>query len=109
MLNLIIGRVPRLRAGLLGDNLGQARHCLSCVTYSLKQQVLRLRPKRAALRRTERNGGVAWLQLVANYNWLFVSHSFTLRSRSAFVITDTLLKLMAAAAMIGLSSHPNLG
>lgn len=33
----------------------------------------------------------------------------TLRSRSAFAITETELKLMAAAAKIGLSSQPNTG
>ena len=31
------------------------------------------------------------------------------RSRSAFPITDTELKLIAAAAMMGLKSHPNAG
>jgi len=36
-------------------------------------------------------------------------YSFTFRRRSALVITETLLKLIAAAAMMGLSSHPNLG
>ncbi len=37
------------------------------------------------------------------------AYKFVLRSLSALVITDTELKLMAAAAMIGLSSIPNLG
>ena len=36
-------------------------------------------------------------------------HSFTLRNLSAFVITDTELKLMAAAAKMGLSSRPKKG
>jgi hypothetical protein len=36
-------------------------------------------------------------------------YNFALLSRSAFVITDTELKLIAAAAMIGLSRMPNLG
>ena len=36
-------------------------------------------------------------------------HSFTLLSLSALLITDTELKLMAAAAMMGLSNIPNLG
>lgn len=35
--------------------------------------------------------------------------SFTFRNRSEFVITDTELKLIAAAAMMGLSSHPKNG
>ncbi len=36
-------------------------------------------------------------------------HSFALRSRSAFPITETELKLMAAAAIIGLNSSPKNG
>jgi hypothetical protein len=36
-------------------------------------------------------------------------YSLAFLSRSALVITDTELKLMAAAAMIGLSRIPNLG
>ena len=36
-------------------------------------------------------------------------HSFTFLSRSAFAITDTELKLIAAAAIIGLSSRPKNG
>ena len=36
-------------------------------------------------------------------------YSFTFRKRSEFVITDTELKLIAAAARIGLSSNPNTG
>jgi hypothetical protein len=36
-------------------------------------------------------------------------HSFTLRNRSAFAITETELKLMAAAAKIGCSSIPVKG
>jgi len=36
-------------------------------------------------------------------------YSFTFRNRSEFVITDTELKLIAAAARIGLSSSPNTG
>ena len=36
-------------------------------------------------------------------------YSLTFRSRSEFVITDTELKLIAAAAKIGLSSSPNTG
>ena len=39
----------------------------------------------------------------------FKSQSFELRSRSAFVITETELKLMAAAARMGLSSTPKNG
>ena len=35
--------------------------------------------------------------------------NFTRRSRSALVITDTELKLIAVAAMIGDSSRPNTG
>jgi hypothetical protein len=31
------------------------------------------------------------------------------RSRSAFVMTDTELKLIAALAIIGLNSHPKTG
>jgi len=37
------------------------------------------------------------------------SYNLTFRKRSAFVITDTELKLIAAAARIGLSSSPNTG
>jgi hypothetical protein len=36
-------------------------------------------------------------------------HSFTRRSRRAFEITETELKVMAALAMIGLSSKPKNG
>jgi hypothetical protein len=36
-------------------------------------------------------------------------YSFTFRNLSEFVITDTELKLIAAAARIGLSSSPNTG
>ncbi len=36
-------------------------------------------------------------------------YSFAFLRRSAFVITDTELKLIAAAAMMGLSRMPNLG
>jgi len=36
-------------------------------------------------------------------------HTLALRRRSAFVITDTELKLIAAAAIIGESSKPNTG
>jgi hypothetical protein len=36
-------------------------------------------------------------------------HRRTSRSRSAFAMTDTELKLMAAAATIGLSSRPKAG
>ncbi len=38
-----------------------------------------------------------------------VGYSFTLLSLSALMITDTELKLIAAAAKIGLSRIPNLG
>jgi hypothetical protein len=38
-----------------------------------------------------------------------LSYSFTRLNRNALVITDTLLKLIAAAAMIGDKSMPNLG
>jgi hypothetical protein len=37
------------------------------------------------------------------------THSRTKRSLSAFVITETELKLIAAAATIGLSNRPNAG
>ena len=37
------------------------------------------------------------------------TYSLIFRSRSEFVITDTELKLIAAAARIGLSSSPNTG
>ncbi len=36
-------------------------------------------------------------------------YSFTFRKRSEFVITETELKLMAAAARIGLSNRPKNG
>jgi len=36
-------------------------------------------------------------------------YNFAFRNLSAFVITDTELKLMAAAAMIGLRRMPNFG
>ncbi len=38
-----------------------------------------------------------------------LSYSFTRLNRNALVITDTLLKLMAAAAIMGDKSMPNLG
>lgn len=38
-----------------------------------------------------------------------LNHSFTLRSRSALMITETELKLIAAPATIGLSSTPKNG
>ena len=38
-----------------------------------------------------------------------VPYSFNFRSRSEFVITETELRLMAAAARIGLSSRPKNG
>ena len=37
------------------------------------------------------------------------THKRKFRSRSEFVITDTELKLIAALASIGLSSHPKIG
>jgi hypothetical protein len=37
------------------------------------------------------------------------TYNFTCRSRSEFVITDTELRLIAAAAKIGLSSSPKTG
>ena len=37
------------------------------------------------------------------------NYSFTLRKRNALLITDTLLKLMAAAAMMGLREQSELG
>ncbi len=39
----------------------------------------------------------------------FHSHTPALRSRSALLMTDTELKLIAAAAIIGLSNRPNTG
>jgi hypothetical protein len=38
-----------------------------------------------------------------------VNHSLSLRSRSAFAITETELKVMAALAMAGLNSKPKNG
>jgi hypothetical protein len=38
-----------------------------------------------------------------------VTHNMTLRRRNALPMTDTELKLMAALAIIGLSSKPNTG
>jgi len=38
-----------------------------------------------------------------------LSYSFTFRSRKEFEITDTELKLIAAAAITGLKSHPKTG
>ncbi len=38
-----------------------------------------------------------------------MDYSFTLRRRNAFVMTETELNVMAAAAIIGLSSSPNTG
>ena len=38
-----------------------------------------------------------------------IRYSFTFRSRNAFVITETELKLIAAAAKIGLSNTPKNG
>jgi hypothetical protein len=37
------------------------------------------------------------------------AHSFTVRKRKAFVITETELRLIAAAAKIGLNSSPKNG
>jgi hypothetical protein len=44
-------------------------------------------------------------------SWVFPSFIYraTLRSRRAFAITDTELKVMAALAIIGLKSSPNTG
>jgi len=41
--------------------------------------------------------------------YLHTVYNFNLRSRKALPITDTELKLMAALAIIGLSSNPNAG
>ena len=38
-----------------------------------------------------------------------ISELFGVRSRNALVMTETELKLMAAAAIMGLSSNPNTG
>ena len=44
------------------------------------------------------------------YNFLLLNFQIAaLRNRSAFEITDTELKLIAAAAIIGLSRSPNNG
>jgi len=43
---------------------------------------------------------------IARFN---TAQIFALRKRNAFTITDTELKLMAAAAIIGLSSRPKNG
>lgn len=43
------------------------------------------------------------------YQQLPVIHSFTLRSLNALAITETELKLMAAAAIIGFKSSPKDG
>jgi len=40
---------------------------------------------------------------------LFSLSTYFLLRRKAFAITDTELKLMAAAAIIGLSNNPNIG
>jgi hypothetical protein len=37
------------------------------------------------------------------------NYNFSERSRSALAITETELKLIAALAIIGLSSHPKMG
>ena len=37
------------------------------------------------------------------------TYNFTFRNRNEFAITETELKLIAAAARIGLSSNPNTG
>jgi hypothetical protein len=48
-------------------------------------------------------------RLAKEWSNLALHHSFALRSRRAFAMTDTELKLMAAPAMIGLSSQPKNG
>ena len=40
---------------------------------------------------------------------MLLNYSFTVRSRNEFVITETELKLMAAAARIGLNNRPKNG
>jgi hypothetical protein len=48
----------------------------------------------------------AWFARIPNPKWLY---SLSLRSRKAFPITDTELRLIAPAAIIGLSKSPNAG
>ena len=64
------------------------------------------------------SGGCVRAALADLESWLDASdcrirvpdtHSFTLRSRRALLMTDTELKLIAAPAMIGLSSRPKNG
>lgn len=42
-------------------------------------------------------------------NSRILDHRFTFRSRSAFPITDTELKVIATAAIMGLNKRPNRG
>lgn len=39
----------------------------------------------------------------------FICHIFTFRNRSALLITETELKVIATAAIIGLNSNPKAG
>ena len=54
-------------------------------------------------------GGGGGVSLKPRFPKMGNFYSFTFRKRSALLITETELKLIAAAAMIGLSSNPNLG
>ncbi len=49
------------------------------------------------------------VQFIARHCCIFFTHRLTRRKRKALVITDTELKLIAAAAIIGESSNPNIG
>ena len=53
-------------------------------------------------KRLFRQGNVSAFEFLKNYNFVF-------RNRRALVITDTELKVMAAAAIIGLNRMPNIG
>ena len=53
--------------------------------------------------------GYSLLEIAVQTLLRAASYNLTFRKRSEFVITDTELKLIAAAARIGLSSSPNTG
>ena len=58
---------------------------------------------------TKHCGSPFVLILVSFFLVLFCFHNFTFRSRKALLMTETELRLIAAPAMIGLSSKPKNG
>ncbi len=78
-----------------------------CATLKEKYYTKRSRDEGSLIPLIPNEGMRGALELTSDTGKL--SYSFTLLNRNALVITDTLLKLMAAAAMMGDKSMPNLG